>query len=374
MNRLPIRLLQRLVRSLGIKPRICDDVGAWARRNGVLTQVLHDPVYEEVSEILSSDEVGRDELKKREFALRLPQELVVLRNARVRFECGMLILPDGCFCEQGQWTSEFVIEHPGFSFYRPSHRYNILGKAFSLLSKWSAEYFHWFNDVLPRLITAIPFLPESTKFLINVNPRQYQLDSLRLLGIPLERLIEHPPDAEAIIEELFFATPLGHVCGSSGQVLRQLRDDILSAMKIKPSETQPERIWVSRERARTRRLLNEFEIKPILNDYGFSFIVLEEMPWLDQVRIVTNAKIIAGVHGAGLMNIIFAKQCLSMGELWGAKVYPHYLTVASQLRAQFLRLQCDTRGNSMEKGLSVVPEVFAHWLEELIHSSHKPGL
>jgi hypothetical protein len=38
-----------------------------------------------------------------------------------------------------------------------------------------------------------------------------------------------------------------------------------------------------------------------------STLVLENMPFIDQVRVFNNAKLIIGIHGAGLANVLFCK-------------------------------------------------------------------
>lgn len=76
----------------------------------------------------------------------------------------------------------------------------------------------------------------------------------------------------------------------------------------------------------SRRLKNELEIQKILMNLGFKIVNLEELSLDEQVYIFSNAKTIAGFHGAGLSNILYANKSARVFEIVDADcVYPCYL-------------------------------------------------
>jgi len=64
----------------------------------------------------------------------------------------------------------------------------------------------------------------------------------------------------------------------------------------------PERVFISRKG--TRCLLNEEEIEKTLQEYGFKKFYFEDIPISEQWSIARNAKVIVGVHGAGMAGIV----------------------------------------------------------------------
>jgi len=75
------------------------------------------------------------------------------------------------------------------------------------------------------------------------------------------------------------------------------------------STYSPKRIYISRAKARWRRLTDQSEgdVRSVLEARGFETVFLEDMAWTEQVLLLSGAEFIAGLHGAGLANILFAK-------------------------------------------------------------------
>jgi hypothetical protein len=67
------------------------------------------------------------------------------------------------------------------------------------------------------------------------------------------------------------------------------------------------RIYVSRKNAR-RSPDNEAEVEKTFQNLGFEVLELEKLTLLDQIASLSQASLIAGVHGAGLTNAIWLKE------------------------------------------------------------------
>jgi len=87
--------------------------------------------------------------------------------------------------------------------------------------------------------------------------------------------------------------------------------------------TPPRRIYVSRSEATKRRLENESDIRGVLEQFGYEVHHPETLSPLQQARLFAGAKRIAGVHGAGLANILYASKGHLLEFFPGAPLY-HY--------------------------------------------------
>lgn len=64
-----------------------------------------------------------------------------------------------------------------------------------------------------------------------------------------------------------------------------------------------------------RRLKNESAVKAFLMDQGFQMICLEDYSLDQQAQLFSNAKCVAGIHGAGLANLVFSTRKTSVLEI-----------------------------------------------------------
>jgi hypothetical protein len=353
------------------KPRICEDLEQWALDHNIPSQLLHEPIYDEIAPILGSDERGKISLNYFTRDFKREQRLFQLDKAKIRLDDGILILPDGSVCQQGMWYEDFLLNHPGYSRIPSPERQNIEGACYSLLSKWGSEYFHWFHDVLPRLYTSLSYLPEGISFLINSNPKPYQIISLEALGINPKHLIEKKANADTFPEKLYFATPLGHTTGTAGELIKKCGQAVVrhvhECKKSKPAREAVKRLWITRKDAKFRKILNEDQLLPILDRYGFVSVTMEALTWEDQISLLYSTEYIVGLHGAGLMNILFAPSLISLGEIGFAGMFPCYKNLATQCGVNYSRLVCEPSepGNN-NTGVAVDPDEFEHWLAQIV--------
>ncbi len=272
-------------------PAICMDVAAWATAKGIPRIRLHDPVLPEVEPHVRGDLVAKSEVEAHRDELSREQSLVVLENAMVRSADGIVQLPDGKVCYQGNWHLPYLKRHPSFCRRCGGQERRIKGNVYSLLCLWGGELYHWFHDVLPRLEFALPHLPKGTKFLLPHQTRAYQLESLRAYGIEPCDIELQSPRASALIARLWFATPLGHATFTSGSALQRVAQRLKAFVHADVNGLRRDRIYVSRREAIRRRVLNEDRIAAILGELGFRIEVCEALPWADQVRLFSNAGI-----------------------------------------------------------------------------------
>ena len=184
------------------------------------------------------------------------------------------------------------------------------------------SYFHWLTGTVPKLIAAknagIDWA-ELTRILVNPrhkpknNQADFQMRSLDLLGVPAEKIVWIERGLNMQAERMIFASSptRDNQTVFEDWALQGLRAFFLAAAGSGPGT--PHKIFISRSKARRRRLVDEPALVAYLAGHGFTSIVLEELDILAQVRLFAGARAVIGLHGAGLTNTAFSPA--------GARVY-----------------------------------------------------
>jgi hypothetical protein len=350
------------------------DVTAWANERGCPVKLLHPPVIGEVRPYVNNDRVAREEFAKHRAALERAQALVTIETATIRDVVGLVELPDGQVCYEGNWWLPYLRDHPAYKRRFALKRRRLRGNIYSLLSLWAPEFYHWFHDVLPRLETALPHLPADTRFLINSNPKAWQLDSLIAFGIGLDRLEIQPDGMHTRVERLWFATPVGHSSLGSGLVMRRVANRLRRHFVDDNSVEKLRRLYVSRRKAADRRIVNESEIKPLLEEHGLETVLCEDLSLAQQVRLFAKTTAIIGAHGAGLTNLIYCMPDSFVGEIRFDSVPPAYLVMSRQLGMHFSQFEADpVVAGANQIDMQVSPAAFKKWISDCLNSIWQPA-
>jgi len=330
------------------RPEVCTDVTQWAASHGLKTFLINNPIEGELLDYIDSDNNIRNEYELLKELLQRQQRLVTVENAVIRDEIGFLELPDGQLCFEGNWYIQHLKEHPAYSRRFNYKKRYLAGNWYSLLSLWGPMYYHWFHDVLPRLENALEYLPSDTRFLINKTPSEYQLKSLEAYGIYPERLEYQAPQLHTKVQNLWFATPLGHEKFGSRKTILKVVNRLKKHYPFEGNYELNNKVYISRKNAISRRVINEDEVCKIVSDKGFQVCNIDEMPWLEQVRLFNDASSILGPHGGGFTNMIFSNRKMSIYEIAPLNhSWPYYQLLSAQLGNSFIRINAslDSPGN-----------------------------
>lgn len=340
------------------------DVAAWANENGCPAKLLHPPVVDEVTPYIHDDRVAREEFTTHRTALERSQTLVTIEGATIRDAIGLVELPDGQICYEGNWWLPYLRDHPAYKRRFALRRGRLTGDIYSLLCLWAAEFYHWFHDVLPRLETALQELPADTKFLINLNPKEWQLDSLFAFGIGPDRLEVQPAGMHTRVERLWFATPVGHSSLGSGLVMRRVANRLRRHFVGGDSKDKfRHRLYISRRKAANRRIVNESEINPLLEEHGFKTVLCEDLSLAQQVQLFSATVDMIGAHGGGLTNLMYCMSGARVGEIHAGDVPPAYLVMSRQLGMHFSRFKAEkVSGKKNEIDMRVDGAAFCEWI------------
>jgi Glycosyltransferase 61 len=346
------------------------DVAAWANERDCLVKLLHPPVIDEVRPYVNADRLAREEFTKHRATLERAQTLVTIEGPTIRDVVGFVELPDGQVCYEGNWWLPYLQDHPAYKRRFALKRRRLSGNIFSLLGLWASEFYHWFHDVLPRLETALRHLPADTKFLINSNPKAWQLESLIAFGIGPDRLEIQPDGAHTRVERLWFATPVGHSSLGSGLVMRRVANSLRRHFIGDDSKHKSHhRVYISRRKASNRRIVNEGEISPLLKEHGFETVLCEDLSLAEQVRLFARTTATIGGHGAGLTNLMYCMPDSFVGEIGVEGVPPAYLVMSRQLGMRFSRFEANIVAvDRSQIDMQVEPAAFTTWICDCLDS------
>jgi hypothetical protein len=192
----------------------------------------------------------------------------------------------------------------------PSVNLRLRGEYIHFGALWGLSHYHWVFDLLPRLFFLEQFdRLRGMPLIVQRGITQAQRESLQILGIRPERIIEFS-GSHWQVEQLYYIQP-GLCANPTPLSARWLREQFAPH-----SATRSRRLYVSREDATMRRIVNEADLLKELLPYGFEVVTLDGMSFADQVQVFNEAEIIVGPHGAGFTNAVFAQPGATLIELF----------------------------------------------------------
>jgi Glycosyltransferase 61 len=170
---------------------------------------------------------------------------------------------------------------------------------------------HWLLFIFPLVNHYRQYLGHDPDYYYVGTPvESWHYDSLATLGIERHRVV-----TDAVVGDRMLAAiadraipPPTSFLDFSTDALRRPRDN------SKPGR----RIYISRKLRSTRPLLNEEECVEVLEQYGFESYCTETLSLREETELFANAEVVAGVHGAGLANLLFCHPGCVVVEL-----FPH---------------------------------------------------
>jgi len=213
----------------------------------------------------------------------------------------------------------------------------IQGKTALLSSLAGHVYYHWMFDLLPRIelirLSGIK-LAEIDWFVVNSLSKNYQKETLRLMGIPDRKIIESDQHSHIEATELIVPSFPGYMDWVPHSTMKFLRQTFLPKISLAKTNAG-KKIYVSRAKAKNRQVINQSEINELLTSQGFKTVFLEEMSVLEQAATFANAEVIIAPHGSGLTNLVFCSPNTKVIELFS----PNYLRTDYWMISQSLLLQ-----------------------------------
>ncbi len=176
---------------------------------------------------------------------------------------------------------------------------------YALPSRKLRNFGHWLVDCVPQVDVLTAVDPAAT---LLVAPFQKPFQSW---GLTLARVagtvVEWDGRPRAARRVVLFESDGRTGGGRPLSALTALRERLIRRPPGGPRGGR-RRLYVTRRDARNRRrwVSNEEEIEQIFARRGFEIVSMADVPFDDQARLFREARVVAGVSGAGLTDLLFA--------------------------------------------------------------------
>jgi capsular polysaccharide biosynthesis protein len=264
---------------------------------------------------------------KQEYRRESPATFVaVVPGGRVWGDSGTVISPDDKVLEDVSVEHGNTIDsHSIFFQWKLPSVHQVDGTVGVLSAAGSGGYHHWMFDVLPRvdLIRRSGIFIESIdKFIVNKYQFPFQKETLTSLGIPATKIIESRRYPHVKASQLVVPSLPGHPGNMPYWACDFLKKEFLDNKNYDHFD-RIERIYLSRDNANHRRIINNAELTNFLSRLGFKSLILETMTIAEQALLFSSAKVIVAPHGAGLSNLVFCSPETKVIEIFS----PNYVNV-----------------------------------------------
>ena len=286
-----IGLLERIIEVIYFK----DPLSARLRPHGDLLEISH---------MLSNSATFQsgNNLQLRNVIASLSSPLVLLETGHI-FAPNM---PPNAFLSGNNWNQvRELIKFKGSTQNRSTHPLPI-----------SQYYYHFLFDELPRLANVLSENP-NVEIIKNESQPNYVFDCLKLMKIPYtttKKTAVHILEYVDVVKSDF----------TFEDIAIKIFESVPNIEPPGPTKIYIGRNGVSRESSALDRRILE-----ILTPLGFVPLNFTNMDVASQVQAISNAKIIVGVHGGALSNIIFSKSCALLVEIFNHSYRTHFFKYAA---------------------------------------------
>ena len=215
----------------------------------------------------------------------------------------------------------------------------INGVLIDLTSAGCSLFSFWLLDALPKLMLVEIYKKQfQSKLSILVNQKsRFVIETLDIFGFSNANLIvRNGVDAIFKAELLLCPRPIREQRYTPLWALEYIRNKYSIEESINPLK----RIYISRNRSKGRRIINEDEFVSYLSKSGFDVLYAEEYSSKQFSKLIEGAGIIISPHGAGLANIVFASKGSSVIELFGAHYTNQYQLLANEFGQKYIKIAC----------------------------------
>ena len=171
-----------------------------------------------------------------------------------------------------------------------------LGRGVWFLERVYHNHSHWLTAHLPKLLR-LRELGRLGEVILPAERTDAIDRSLAVLGIDPAKHPQYRTGERLEVGELTVIV----TDRFRGDLLRRVPE----AFGVGASPAPTRRVYISRERATRRRLLDEAAVWERLAAAGFEKVFMEDLSFDDQVALMKETAVLVGPHGAGLTNMLF---------------------------------------------------------------------
>lgn len=260
-----------------------------------------------------------------------PTYYSILENAKLDIKRGLVQATNGSYILEGG-VDDLRIQ--GLLKTKLPQRARLLKGTYSTIwGQYTHNYGHWMIECLTRLYSAELVSKEYPLTLLMPDDLSYLQQESFDACLPETISVEYVERTSLLKLEkfIFLSMPTS---GTSfflvdSIYLEFIRQGIFKHYNIEEYKAKKaHRIYIVRNRAQYRHILNEQKVIQCLEGYGFQPYVLEEMTLGEQARLFSQAEFIISPHSSGLVNCIFAPSGIPVLEISGLAPEPSFFFLA----------------------------------------------
>jgi len=209
------------------------------------------------------------------------------------------------------------------------------------------NYFHFYFDNIARLVLLTQiYKPDDILIFIDKELTSWQKEIIKIFNIPYSfNIIEKNNINNIAFKQFSFQQFPNYGAGLPHPlIIKKMNYDINNYIqKNHSNKTSHKRIYLSRQKAKYRKIINEDTLIKILSEkYYFNIIFPEDIhSVIQQYEIFNDADIIISLHGAALTNIIATKPNTVIIELFNDQYIIHsYYHLAGCLNQKYYSILC----------------------------------
>ena len=179
-----------------------------------------------------------------------------------------------------------------------------LKECISLRDPGEENYFHFYNDVISKLIFLQIKGYDLKKYYIIISSKVWEKPYFKffLQNAPLLKSLRWHVQKDEFIKakHVILSKPITHS--------KEILDVFItwSGVENKPA-LRERKVFITRSKSRLRFIENDQEIQAVCNELGFELVDADTISLPEQISLFRETRWLVGIHGAGLMNIIYRK-------------------------------------------------------------------
>lgn len=257
-------------------------------------------------------------------------KLRTLKGVSIDVDSGLIFSGDRVISQSGggvRWSRDAAFISGGYFRYRSIDSIPESGVVAHLGDMH--HYYHFLSETLPRVLH-ITRLHSDVTFVTSQNPPAYVGQVLHSLDIRFRILARGTllkADRTLLCDHPFRFWPrLTDLHALRTAFADELSRDAVSDGRI---------VYVSRSRS-SRSLGDEQKLERALKNNGVEVFFLETMPLREQIRVISNARMVISPHGAGLADIAFMNPQTRVLELSSGEGFEQcYRRMAAALQLRY---------------------------------------
>lgn len=175
-------------------------------------------------------------------------------------------------------------------------------------TSWTLGYYHWLTESVPRLIKLKKQYPTVSIYL----PSEFKKYEIYFDILGYEKPIYYD-ECNIMTGNVYLASCPTKMAVFNEEVYNYTRDLLRSLIKY--DNTKIRKIYITRQSARGRRVINEDDVKLLLLSRGYEIYDFDQLSIKEQQSICCESKVIISIHGAALTNMLFMAEGSRVIEL-----------------------------------------------------------